>query len=104
MVTNKPIPPSGGSLLGATTVVWEDAFKGPNVMWRVPRHESVVSPGSHCPSCNTPLRAFELVPVFSWIALRGRCRTCACRISIRYPIVEAACALLFAFVAWLLVD
>lgn len=38
MVTNDPIPPKGGSLLGATTVAWEDAFKGPNVMWRVPRN------------------------------------------------------------------
>jgi membrane protease subunit (stomatin/prohibitin family) len=38
MVTNNPIPPKGGSLLGATTVSWEDAYKGPNVMWRVPRN------------------------------------------------------------------
>ncbi|MFI5415366.1 MAG: SPFH domain-containing protein, partial [Candidatus Lutacidiplasmatales archaeon] len=38
MVTNNPVPPKGGSLLGATTVVWEDVYKGPNVMWRVPRN------------------------------------------------------------------
>jgi len=38
MVTNNPIPPKGGSLIGATTVNWEDAYKGPNVMWRVPRN------------------------------------------------------------------
>jgi membrane protease subunit (stomatin/prohibitin family) len=38
MVTNKPVPAKGGSLLGATTVAWEDAYKGPNVMWRVPRN------------------------------------------------------------------
>jgi len=38
MVTNQPIPPKGGSLIGSTTVVWEDAYKGPNVMWRVPRN------------------------------------------------------------------
>ncbi len=38
MVTNQPIPPKGGSLIGATTIVWEDAYKGPNVMWRVPRN------------------------------------------------------------------
>ncbi len=38
MVTNNPIPAKGGSLIGATTVNWEDAYKGPNVMWRVPRN------------------------------------------------------------------
>jgi membrane protease subunit (stomatin/prohibitin family) len=38
MVTNKPVPPSGGSLIGATTINWEDVYKGPNVMWRVPRN------------------------------------------------------------------
>ena len=38
MVTNQPIPPKGGSLIGATTIVWEDVYKGPNVMWRVPRN------------------------------------------------------------------
>ena len=38
MVTNQPIPPKGGSLIGATTINWEDIYKGPNVMWRVPRN------------------------------------------------------------------
>jgi membrane protease subunit (stomatin/prohibitin family) len=38
MVTNQPIPPKGGSLIGSTTIVWEDVYKGPNVMWRVPRN------------------------------------------------------------------
>ncbi|EQD79201.1 hypothetical protein B1B_00322, partial [mine drainage metagenome] len=38
MVTNQPIPPKGGSLFGSTTIAWEDAYKGPNVMWRVPRN------------------------------------------------------------------
>ena len=72
------------------------------VLWRVPRGESVVSPGSHCPRCNTPLRPYELVPIASWIALRGRCRTCHASISIRYPLVELGVALLFALVALLL--
>jgi leader peptidase (prepilin peptidase)/N-methyltransferase len=73
------------------------------VLWRVPRGESVVSPGSHCPSCGTFLRPMELVPVVSWVALRGRCRTCGVHISARYPLVELACAALFALVALLLV-
>jgi leader peptidase (prepilin peptidase)/N-methyltransferase len=73
------------------------------VLWRVPRRESVVSPGSHCPSCGTFLRPTELVPVVSWVALRGRCRTCGVHISARYPLVELGCAAVFGLVAWLVV-
>jgi|SRR5690349_8472636 len=73
------------------------------VFWRVPRGESIVRPGSHCPKCETPLGALELVPVVSWVALRGRCRSCGTTISIRYPLVELATALVFALVAWILV-
>jgi leader peptidase (prepilin peptidase)/N-methyltransferase len=58
------------------------------VVWRVPRHESVVRPPSHCPSCDTELGAIENVPVLSWVVLRGRCRHCRARISARYPLVE----------------
>jgi leader peptidase (prepilin peptidase)/N-methyltransferase len=74
------------------------------VLRRVPRGESIVRPGSHCPSCGAPLHAYELVPVLSWVALRGRCRTCGVRISVRYPLVELGCAALFGSVAWLLVS
>jgi leader peptidase (prepilin peptidase)/N-methyltransferase len=62
------------------------------VVWRVPRHESIVTPGSHCPSCDAELGAIENVPVLSWVVLRGRCRHCHDRISIRYPLVELATA------------
>ena len=65
--------------------------------------ESIVQPGSHCPSCHTPLQVYELVPVFSWLALRGRCRTCGLHISARYPLVELACALLFGVLAYVVV-
>ncbi len=59
----------------------------PNVvLWRVPRGESIVTPGSHCPSCETFLRPVELIPVLSWVAPRGRCRTCGVHISARYPL------------------
>jgi leader peptidase (prepilin peptidase)/N-methyltransferase len=64
------------------------------VAYRVPRHESVVKPRSRCPSCGTPVRAFDNVPVLSWLLLRGRCRSCATPISPRYPLVEAATGLL----------
>jgi leader peptidase (prepilin peptidase)/N-methyltransferase len=73
------------------------------VLYRVPRHESIVYPPSHCPYCDTPLRPSELVPVFSWIALRGRCRTCHTPISMRYPLVELTCAVIGGLVAWLIV-
>ena len=73
------------------------------VLWRVPRGESIVRPPSHCPSCGQELGAIELVPVLSWLALRGRCRHCGVHISARYPLVEFGVALLFAAVALLFV-
>ncbi|MHB8690861.1 MAG: prepilin peptidase [Solirubrobacteraceae bacterium] len=59
------------------------------VAYRLPRGESLVSPGSHCQSCNTPVKPYDNIPVVGWLMLRGRCRACRERISIRYPIVEA---------------
>jgi leader peptidase (prepilin peptidase)/N-methyltransferase len=56
---------------------------------RLPRGESVVSPGSHCPSCNSPIRWYQNLPILSWLLLRGRCARCSAPISIRYPLVEA---------------
>jgi leader peptidase (prepilin peptidase)/N-methyltransferase len=58
------------------------------VIWRLPRGESVVSPGSRCPACGHDVRGFDNVPVLSWLVLRGRCRDCHARISWRYPAVE----------------
>jgi leader peptidase (prepilin peptidase)/N-methyltransferase len=65
------------------------------IIARMPVGESIVSPPSHCPNCNKQLRAVDLVPVFSYLFLRGRCRYCQGKISIRYPLVEILCALLF---------
>lgn len=70
------------------------------VIWRVPRGESVVSPPSHCPGCDTPIAPRDNVPLLSWLVLRGRCRHCGERISVRYPLVELGTGLLFALVAW----
>ncbi len=66
------------------------------VIYRVPRGESVVSPRSACPSCGTQLLERDNVPVVSWLLLRGRCRHCHAPISAQYPLVELACAALFA--------
>jgi len=66
------------------------------VIHRVPLGESLVSPGSHCPSCGAAVRARDNVPVLSWLLLRGRCRDCGAPISPRYPIVEAITAAAFA--------
>jgi leader peptidase (prepilin peptidase)/N-methyltransferase len=73
------------------------------VLWRVPRGESIVSPPSHCPSCGHELRPLELVPVLSWIGLRGRCHSCGIMISVRYPLVELGVGIVFALIAWLIV-
>ncbi len=62
------------------------------VIWRVPRGESIVAPPSHCPSCDAEIAPYDNIPVVSWLVLRGRCRHCGAGISIRYPLVELACA------------
>jgi leader peptidase (prepilin peptidase) / N-methyltransferase len=64
------------------------------VAYRLPRRESLVHPGSHCPSCGSPIKAYDNLPVFGWLLLRGRCRNCKTRISPRYPIIEALTAAL----------
>ncbi len=70
------------------------------VIYRVPAGLSLVSPGSACPACEHPVRAYDNVPVVSWLLLRGRCRDCAAPIAVRYPLVELATGLLFVVVAW----
>jgi leader peptidase (prepilin peptidase)/N-methyltransferase len=59
---------------------------------RLPRDEDIVVARSRCRGCDQPLRAWELVPLFSWLALRGRCARCSTRISRRYPLIELAAA------------
>jgi leader peptidase (prepilin peptidase)/N-methyltransferase len=64
-------------------------------IYRLPRRESIVWPGSRCTACGRHLAWFENIPVASWMVLRGRCRTCGTRISIVYPLVEAMTAVVF---------
>ncbi|MFN9646525.1 MAG: prepilin peptidase [Cyanobacteriota bacterium] len=68
------------------------------VAWRLPREESLLWPGSHCPRCGTGLTWFENVPVLSWMVLGGRCRHCRAPISRRYPLGELLCAGLWVLV------
>ena len=69
------------------------------VIYRVPREESIVTPRSHCPSCAEPIKEYDNIPVFSWIVLGGKCRSCHAPISPRYPVVELATGALFAGLA-----
>jgi leader peptidase (prepilin peptidase)/N-methyltransferase len=66
------------------------------VVYRLPRGESLLSPGSHCPTCNVSVKPYDNVPVLAWMWLHGRCRACRAAISPRYPLVEAATAALCA--------
>jgi leader peptidase (prepilin peptidase)/N-methyltransferase len=91
--------------LRAAVAVWV-AFVGAAVgsflnvvIARVPAGESVVSPGSRCPACRTPIRWWDNLPVVSWVGLRGRCRSCGARISPRYLLVELLGAAI-ALAAW----
>lgn len=66
------------------------------VAHRVPRGESIVKPRSRCPQCGSPIAAYDNVPLISWLILRGRCRRCGGRISVRYPLVELGLGVAFA--------
>lgn len=57
-------------------------------IYRIPREESIVFPSSHCTSCGTPLKWYNLIPVFSYIYQRGKCSYCGEKISLQYPTVE----------------
>ena len=65
------------------------------LIWRLPRDLSIVRPGSHCPQCNKAIQFYDNIPIISYLVLGGRCRYCHAKISIRYPLVELASALLF---------
>jgi len=58
------------------------------------------TPASACPTCKAPIKAWQNIPVISWLALRGRCAACNAKISIRYPLVELTTGLLSVWVAW----
>ena len=70
------------------------------VAYRLPRHESIVKPASHCTRCGTPVKPYDNIPILSWLLLRGHCRGCGEPISPRYPLVEAGTAALDFYAEW----
>jgi len=70
------------------------------VIYRLPRHRSLVSPRSQCPHCGTPIAARDNIPLLSFILLRGRCRHCRRPIGWRYPLVELLTAVLLTLLWW----
>lgn len=104
-----------GILPSATQIGWLIAIAGMVVglllgsfstmlSYRLPRRESIVWPRSHCSRCKSVLGVRDLVPLVSWLLLRGQCRHCGGAISARYPIIEATTALgallLFRVIGW----
>ncbi|MEJ2684520.1 MAG: prepilin peptidase [Candidatus Sulfobium sp.] len=69
-------------------------------IYRIPRKQSIVFPSSRCPSCDTPIKAWDNIPVLSYVLLRGKCRSCREKISLRYPLVETLNAFLYAAALW----
>jgi leader peptidase (prepilin peptidase)/N-methyltransferase len=70
------------------------------IIHRLPREQSIVFPNSTCPRCSARIKAYDNIPILSFLVLRGQCRSCGAPISSRYPAVEALTALLFAAVTW----
>ena len=80
-----------GALVGSFTNV---------LIYRLPRKENIAFPPSHCPHCDHRLGVLDLVPIVSWLALRGKCRYCGKPIKSRYPIVELITALAYTAIAY----
>lgn len=72
------------------------------VILRLPKQESLIKRSSHCMTCGTKIRACDLVPVFSWIFLRGKCHSCGEKISPRYPVVESLNGLMYVLTFWVM--
>jgi leader peptidase (prepilin peptidase)/N-methyltransferase len=64
-------------------------------IYRIPRNESLVWPGSHCPKCSKPIKFYDNIPLISYIILKGKCRNCGEPIPLQYPIVELATGLFY---------
>ena len=65
------------------------------VIYRIPLGESIILPSSHCPSCQTPLKIWHNIPLFSWLVLKGKCAFCHTTISKQYPLIEIFTAIIF---------
>lgn len=69
-------------------------------IYRLPRNLSIISPSSRCPSCHSPIRHYDNIPIISYIILKGLCRDCGSTIPIRYPFVELLNAIMYIFIIW----
>jgi len=69
------------------------------VILRIPKEESIVFGASHCTSCNTPLKPWHNIPLFSWLFLGGKCSFCKAKISIQYPLIEFTSGVIFLLIA-----
>lgn len=69
-------------------------------IYRLPEHQSILSPASHCPRCGTPIKFYDNIPVLSFLLLRGRCRSCKSPISIQYIAVEILNGAGYLLIAW----
>ena len=77
-----------------------DASSPTSIAPAVAERFDLITPRSACPACKTPIKAWQNIPVVSWLLLQGRCASCRTKISVRYPLVELAAGLLSAWVAW----
>ena len=68
------------------------------LIYRIPKKENIAVVRSHCMSCGYQLKWYDLIPLFSWLALRGKCRKCGERISVQYPVIEALNGVLYLIV------
>ena len=69
-------------------------------IFRIPEKEDIVKTSSHCMSCGYHLKWYDMVPVFSFLALRGKCRKCGAKLSVQYPLIEAANGILYVCIVW----
>lgn len=89
------VPIAGAAVLGLIVGSFLNV-----VVYRLPRGESLLHPGSHCPHCGRGVAPFDNVPLLAYLWLGGRCRHCRARIPLRYPALELLTGLLFAALVW----
>lgn len=70
-------------------------------IYRIPREEEIVYTPSHCMHCNTRIKWYDLIPVFSFLVLKGRCRSCGKTLSLQYPLIELVNGLVYGGIFWL---
>lgn len=67
-------------------------------IYRIPLHQSIVMVSSHCMTCGRKLKWYDMVPVFSWLLLGGKCRSCKSKISLQYPVIESLNGILYVVI------